>query len=51
MGVIRYVYNISIGKPEGKKSLGNLGVDGTMILEWILGNRMVSCGLDAVGSE
>jgi hypothetical protein len=26
-----------VGKPEGKRSLEDLGVDGSIILEWILG--------------
>jgi hypothetical protein len=30
-------YETSIGKPEGKRPLGSLGVDGRLILEWILG--------------
>jgi hypothetical protein len=29
-------YNILIVKHEGKKLLGDLGVDGRIILEWIL---------------
>jgi hypothetical protein len=32
---MRNAYNVLVGKPEGK--LKNLGVDGKMILEWILG--------------
>jgi hypothetical protein len=28
-----------VGEPEGKKPLGNLEVDGKIILEWILGKR------------
>jgi hypothetical protein len=28
MGDMRYVYRISIGKPEGKNHLGDLGIDG-----------------------
>jgi hypothetical protein len=35
-GVMRYAYRIFIGKPEGKKPLGILGVDGRIILKWIL---------------
>jgi hypothetical protein len=28
---------ISVGKPEGKRSLEDLDIDGRIILEWILG--------------
>jgi hypothetical protein len=28
-------YQIVVGKPEGKRSLVNLGVDGRIILNWI----------------
>jgi hypothetical protein len=35
-GERRNVYNILVGKPEGKESLvEDLGVDGRIILEWI----------------
>jgi hypothetical protein len=30
---MRNAYNILVGKPEGKKTLGGLGVDGRIILE------------------
>jgi hypothetical protein len=30
-------YNIFVGKPDGKRQRGRLGVDGRIILEWILG--------------
>jgi hypothetical protein len=36
MGGIRTDYKILVGKPEGKRSFGNLGIDGKIILEWIL---------------
>jgi len=29
-------YRILVGKPGGKRQLGELGVDGMMILSWIL---------------
>ena len=35
MGEEREVYRILVGKPEGKRPLGNLGVDGWIILGWI----------------
>jgi hypothetical protein len=34
---IRDAYNILIGKPEGKNHLEDPGIDGKIILEWILG--------------
>jgi hypothetical protein len=33
----RNVYRVLLGKPEGKRPLGNQGVDGRMGSEWILG--------------
>ena len=35
MGEERGVYRVLVGKPEGKRPLGDLGVDGWIILEWI----------------
>jgi hypothetical protein len=37
MGEMRNAYNILVGKSEGKRPLGRLGIDGKIILEWILG--------------
>jgi hypothetical protein len=37
MGEMRNAYKMLVGKPEGKRSLEHLGVDGRIILEWILG--------------
>jgi len=34
MGERRDVYKILVGKPEGKKHLGDPGVDGRITLEW-----------------
>jgi hypothetical protein len=31
------MHNIFFGKPERKRQLGDLGVDGKIVLEWILG--------------
>ena len=31
----RGVYRVSVGKPEGKRHLGDPGVDGRIILRWI----------------
>jgi len=33
------VYNISVGKPEGKDNSEDLSVDARKILEWILGKH------------
>jgi hypothetical protein len=36
MGEERNVYNVLVGKPEGKSHLEDQGVDGRMGSEWIL---------------
>jgi hypothetical protein len=33
---MKNVYKILVGKAERRRPLGRLGVDGKMILEWIL---------------
>jgi len=35
---------------KGRDYSEDLSVDGCIILEWILGNRLGRCGLDASGS-
>jgi hypothetical protein len=35
MGYSRGVYRVLVGKPEGKRPLGRLEVDGRIILRWI----------------
>jgi hypothetical protein len=40
----------SVGKPDGRVHSEELGVNGKIILEWILGSRTGRCGLDAAGS-
>jgi hypothetical protein len=35
------VYRFLEGKPEGKRPLGDLGVDGCIILGWVFGKRAV----------
>jgi len=37
MGEMKDVYSILYGKPEEKDHLEDLGVDGMIILEWLLG--------------
>jgi hypothetical protein len=39
MGKMRNVYNILVGKSEGKRPLGRLDVDGRIILKWTLGKQ------------
>jgi hypothetical protein len=41
---MRNAYIIFIGKPEGKRLSGKLGISGKIILEWILQN----CGVGLV---
>jgi hypothetical protein len=42
---MRNAYKILVGKLEGRDYLEGLGIDGKIILEWIL-----RCGLDVFGS-
>ena len=35
MGERRGVYRVLVGKPEGKRQLGDPGVDGRMIFRWM----------------
>jgi hypothetical protein len=37
MGEVRGAYNILVGRPEGRRLLEDLGVDGRTTLRWILG--------------
>jgi hypothetical protein len=39
MEEMRQVYSILVGKPESKKHLKDLGIDGKPTLEWILGKQ------------
>jgi len=41
MGEERGMYWVLVGKPEGKRPLGDLGVDGWIILGWIFRRRDV----------
>jgi len=50
MGEIRSVYNIFIWKHEGKSHSEDQYVEGKIIFEWILGNKLEDCGLDSTGS-
>jgi len=35
VGEMRNLYKILVGKPEGKRALRDLDIDGRIILEWI----------------
>jgi len=37
MGEGRGVHRVLMGKPEGKRPLGDLDIDGRIILRWIFG--------------
>jgi hypothetical protein len=52
LGEKRGVYGVLVGKPEGKRPLGNPGVDGRIILEWMFWKWDVGVwtGLDWAGS-
>jgi hypothetical protein len=50
MGEKRNAYKILVGKPAGKYCYEDVGVDGKIILEWILGKYCGSCGLNSSGS-
>jgi hypothetical protein len=45
----RDAYKICVGKPEGKYLREDLGVDGQVMVDCILGNRVRRCGLDSSG--
>jgi hypothetical protein len=36
-------------KTEGKRPLGDLVVDGTITLKWVLRNKVRVCGLNSTG--
>jgi hypothetical protein len=43
------VYRVLVGKPEGKNHWGDPGIDGRIILEWIL--RKWGYGLDWLAQD
>jgi hypothetical protein len=47
---MRNAYKIFIIKSEGRDHAKDLDVDGKIMLEWVYGNRVRRCGLDASGS-
>jgi len=46
----RGVHRVLVGKPEGKRPLGDPDVDGRIILRWIFRKWEGVWGLDGVGS-
>jgi hypothetical protein len=50
MREVRGAYNILVGRPEWRRPLGRPSVDGRTTLRWILGNRVLGCRLDSLGS-
>jgi hypothetical protein len=50
MEVMRSAYRISFGKPEGKRPLINLSIDGMIIIKWHLEKHIGRCRLDLSGS-
>ena len=46
----RGVHRVLVGKPEGKRPLGDPDVDGRIILRWIFRKWEGLWGLDGVGS-
>jgi hypothetical protein len=51
MGEEGKVYGVLVGKPEGKRPLGNQGVSGRIGLEWIFGRLAGEYGVDPAGSS
>jgi len=49
-GERRVVYRVMVRKPEGKRPLGDPGVDGSIILRWIFECGLWGYGLDTAGS-
>jgi hypothetical protein len=44
MSQVRRAYKVSAVRPEGKKHLKYIGVDGRIILKWVF--QEVKCGMD-----
>jgi hypothetical protein len=50
MGERRGVYSVLLGKPEGKRPMGNPDIVGRIILRWIFRKWVVGYGLNRAGS-
>jgi hypothetical protein len=48
---MKNAYKVLVGRTEGKSQLEDLDVDGKVILETVLGNRVRMCGLDSSDLE
>jgi hypothetical protein len=50
-GKMRYSYNILVKKfLKGRENLGDILIEGRIILKWILKIKFCRCGLDSVAS-
>jgi hypothetical protein len=49
MGDMKNAHKFWSENPKGRDHSKELGLDGKTILEWILGKRVGSCGLDSSG--
>jgi hypothetical protein len=47
----RKAYKVSVGRPQGKRPLGDRRADGRTGYEWILGRLDGVCEVNSVGSE
>jgi hypothetical protein len=50
MGEDKGMHRVLVGKPEGKRPLGDQDVDGRIILRWIFRKLEGLWGLDGAGS-
>jgi hypothetical protein len=47
----RNAYKILVGKPDGKRPLGRLDVDGSFVLEWVFGKQSGKVWTGFINSE
>jgi hypothetical protein len=48
---VRNAYKILVGNLEGKRLLGDLGIDGKKMLKFVSFGRLWQCRLGSCGSE